>query len=284
MENRRRATVVMSTILALGLPSTGQASQHRSAPEAHAASHPAASHPAASHAAASHAAPAASRSAAHDRTADIHAVSARTVVGRSGAGRPIVARVGRGAVHDLAYRAEAGGRSRSKHSLGKGEKAFYASAGGGISCVPFARAASGIDLKGNAANWWDAAQGVYARGERPETGSVMNFRATGHMRLGHVAVVAAVLNSRMVEIDHANWAGPGASRGGVSRGIPVIDVSEANDWSAVRVGLGRSGDFGSVYPTYGFIYDRPDRGVSFAHAGRAVSSDEVAEAPARSLR
>jgi len=49
--------------------------------------------------------------------------------------------------------------------------------------VPFARAATGIDLKGNAVNWWDAASGVYARGETPEPGSVMNFRATGHMRL-----------------------------------------------------------------------------------------------------
>ena len=46
-------------------------------------------------------------------------------------------------------------------------------------------------------------------------------------------------------------------RGGVARSIPVVDVSEANDWTAVRVGLGRSGEFGSVYPTYGFIYDRP---------------------------
>jgi len=75
-------------------------------------------------------------------------------------------------------------------------------------------------------------------------------------------VVTTVLNSRLVEIDHANWAGPGAGRGGVSRGIPVMDVSERNDWSEVRVGLGHTGDYGSVYPTYGFIYDRPTTAAS----------------------
>ena len=153
---------------------------------------------------------------------------------------------------------------------------------GGISCVPFARIASGIELKGNAANWWDAAAGVYARGQQPEGGSVLNFRATGGMRLGHVAVVTRVVNSREIEIDHANWWGPGASKGGVSRGVPVVDVSEHNDWSAVRVGLGHTGGFGSVYPTYGFIYDRPDRG--YAAKSNGVAYDEVAEAPVRSLR
>ncbi len=187
---------------------------------------------------------------------------------------------------------------------GKVRYAVAYGGGGGISCVPFARAASGIDLKGNATAWWDAADGVYARGARPEAGSVLNFRATGRMRLGHVAVVAAVVDSRQVIIDHANWAGPGASKGGISRGIPVMDVSENNDWTAVRVGLGRSGDYGSVYPTYGFIYDRPDRGTMLANtmaspgatsatryaAGTnlisAASYDEVAEAPAprRALR
>jgi hypothetical protein len=50
----------------------------------------------------------------------------------------------------------------------------------------------------------------------------------------------------------------------VARGVPVVEVSEANNWSAVRVGLGRSGEFGAVYPTYGFIYDRPDTGTMVA--------------------
>lgn len=180
------------------------------------------------------------------------------------------------------------GGLHGKHSLSKTGKARYARAGGGggISCVPFARAASGIALKGNAANWWDAAAGVYQRGSEPEAGSVLNFRATGHMRLGHVAVVTDVISSREIEIEHANWWGPGAGKGGISRGIRVEDVSEANDWTAVRVALGHSGDYGSVYPTYGFIYDRPDNGtmVATAHPGPAPATDramlnEVAEAP-----
>jgi surface antigen len=132
--------------------------------------------------------------------------------------------------------------------------------GGGISCVPFARNDSGISIAGNAWQWWDDAAGTYARGSVPEAGSVLTFRANGRMRLGHVAVVSRVINAREIEIEHANWWGPGM-HGGVARNIPVVDVSEANDWTAVRVGLGQSGEFGSVYPIYGFIYNRPDTGV-----------------------
>ena len=147
---------------------------------------------------------------------------------------------------------------------------------GGISCVPFARAATGLDVKGN----WAA--GSLERGQRPEAGSVLNFRSTNRMRLGHVAVVARVVDSRTIEIDHANWAGPGGGKGRVARGVPVIDVSEGNDWSAVQVGLS-GGGFGSVYPTFGFIYDRPDRGVMVANSLARPSASgtrysEVAEA------
>jgi len=160
------------------------------------------------------------------------------------------------------------------YRFGKTAKAQYSF--GGLQCVPFARAASGIELKGNAANWWDAAEGVYDRGARPESGSVLNFRAIGRMHLGHVAVVTAVLDSRQIEIEHANWAGPGAAKGGISHNIPVIDVSAENDWSAVRVGLGRTGEYGSVYPTYGFIYDRPDRGTMEANTGANIGTNRLA--------
>jgi hypothetical protein len=183
--------------------------------------------------------------------------------------------------HAVAY------RSLAKRSFAKnGKQHFYSHSYGGISCVPFARAASGIDLKGNAANWWDAASGVYQRGSAPEVGSVLNFRSTGRMRLGHVAVVTSVINSREVDVDHANWAG---SRGGIARGVAVMDVSPNNDWSEVRVSLGHGGEFGSVYPTYGFIYDRPDRGTMVAKitihpASTGAGFDEVAEAPATTER
>jgi surface antigen len=155
-------------------------------------------------------------------------------------------------------------------------------AGGGISCVPFARNDSGIDVSGNAWQWWDNAAGVYARGNVPESGSVLTFRANGRMRLGHVAVVSRVINPREVEIEHANWWGPGMY-GGVARNIPVVDVSEANDWTAVRVGLGQTGEFGSVYPTYGFIYSRPDNGVMLASNRAPAPQPELNPAP-RDLR
>ena len=134
--------------------------------------------------------------------------------------------------------------------------------GGRLQCVAFARMDSGIELTGNANAWWDKAAGVYQRGNRPESGSVLSFQSNGAMRLGHVAVVTDVIDSRTVAIDQANWSGPGQ----VSRDIRVVDVSRHNDWSAVRVGLGHSGDFGSIYPTNGFIYNRPDTGTLIASA------------------
>ena len=137
----------------------------------------------------------------------------------------------------------------------------YRGRSSGLQCVPFARENSGIELSGNAANWWDAASGVYERGARPEVGSILNFRASGRMRMGHVAVVSNVLDSRNVEIDHANWSG----RGSIRRNVRVADVSAFNDWSAVRVAIG-NGDLGSVYPTYGFIYDRVDHGTMVANS------------------
>lgn len=162
----------------------------------------------------------------------------------------------------------------SSHNVGKHGRYAHAGRSYGISCVPFARMESGIVVAGNAWQWWDNAAGTYARGQTPEPGSVLAFRANGHMRLGHVAVIARVVNAREILIDHANWPTAGM-RGGVSQAIPVVDVSENNDWTAVRVGLGRGGDFGSVYPTYGFIYDRPDNGT--VEAKRHVPAEQVAD-------
>ncbi len=132
----------------------------------------------------------------------------------------------------------------------------WAGVGGGLQCVPFARAASGIGLVGNAWTWWDQAAGRYQRGTAPEPGSVLAFRANRFMRLGHVAVVSRVINPREILVDHANWR----YRGSITRGVSVVDVSPNNDWTAVRVEMGRPGEFGSIYPTSGFIYTRPDRG------------------------
>jgi len=164
-------------------------------------------------------------------------------------------------------------------------------AGHVIQCVAFAKTNSDVVLRGNAADWWYHAAGVYARGSAPEAGSVLNFRATRRMPLGHVAVVKDVINSRKIIIDQSHWA-----QRGISRNVEVVDVSPENDWSSVRVELnGRSGTFGSIYPTYGFIYGRPSNGHSddmmvasntVEHAAsrgalsHPMASTEVAEAPA----
>lgn len=115
-------------------------------------------------------------------------------------------------------------------------------------CVPFARTASGIEIKGNAVTWWAKAAGHYQRGNEPQVGAVMAFGATRKMRMGHVAVVSRVISDRVVQIDHANW-----TRNGISLNMTVVDVSKAGDWSAVRL-ESQPGVLGSVYPVNGFIY------------------------------
>jgi hypothetical protein len=147
-----------------------------------------------------------------------------------------------------------------------------------ISCVPYVRSVTGMDITGNAHLWWTHAAGAYARGQRPERGAVMSFRSSGGMRLGHVAVVAKVVSAREVEIDHANWEGPGIRKGTIMRGVSVVDVSDRNDWSAVRVQVGRDDEaYGRIYPVNGFIYNRPDTGrVMTASNG---GFEELAEAP-----
>tara|TARA_R110002020_G_scaffold105150_1_gene245408 strand:- start:300 stop:851 length:552 start_codon:yes stop_codon:yes gene_type:complete len=115
-------------------------------------------------------------------------------------------------------------------------------------CVPYARNVSGIQIRGNAETWWDKAKGLYNRGKEPVVGSVMAFSSTSSMPMGHVAVVSEVVSPREIKIDHANW-----KRNKVTLKMGVVDVSEANDWSAVRV-ESQPNSFGSVYPINGFIY------------------------------
>lgn len=152
--------------------------------------------------------------------------------------------------------------------------------GGSISCVPYVRQVTGMDISGNAHTWWANAAGSYARGQRPERGAVLAFRASGGMRLGHVAVVSRIVSAREVLIDHANWEGPGIRKGTVIRGASVVDVSDRNDWSEVRVQVGRDDNaYGRAYPTYGFIYNRADNGQRLMTASNG-GFEEMAEAPA----
>lgn len=119
-------------------------------------------------------------------------------------------------------------------------------------CVPFARTASGIDLKGNAETWWTKAKGLYQRGHDPAIGSVVVFSGTRKLPMGHVAVVSDVVSPREILIDHANW-----HRNEVSLKMAVVDVSPANDWTKVRVET-EPGTLGRPYPVSGFIYPQQE--------------------------
>jgi surface antigen len=135
---------------------------------------------------------------------------------------------------------------------------------GVLQCVPYARFLSGIPLHGDAWTWWDQAAGLFARGNHPEPGAILSFPGIDRMPLGHIAVVTQVLSARKILIDHANWPNAFVQHGAISRDITVEDVSDANDWSEVRVQFGEGGPMGSVYPVNGFIYGWSETGVPVA--------------------
>lgn len=168
-------------------------------------------------------------------------------------------------------------KSPVSHRAAAAETASFATP---ISCVPYVRGVTGMEIIGNAHTWWASAAGVYARGHRPERGAVLSFKSSGGMRLGHVAMVSRIVGPREILVDHANWEGPGIRKGTVMHGVSVIDVSPENDWTAVRVQIGRSDEaYGRVYPTNGFIFNRAPGTIRMASTGEAF--DEVAEAPAQ---
>lgn len=120
--------------------------------------------------------------------------------------------------------------------------------GAPLQCAIYARQRTGISLSGAARVWWDQADGRYRRSHRPEVGAVM---AMGGTPSGHVAVVARVINDREILIDHANWLGGGE----IILGAQAVDVSEANDWSSVRVWHPPTNALGiRPYPVQGFIH------------------------------
>ncbi|MEH3158141.1 MAG: CHAP domain-containing protein [Sphingomonas taxi] len=122
-------------------------------------------------------------------------------------------------------------------------------------CVPFARAASGIQIYGDAWTWWDQAGGRYDRGHDPRVGSVIVFSKTGRLPLGHVAVVSRVVEKRVLMLTHANWSRQNGERGHAEQDVTLYDVSDDNDWSEVKVWYRDAEGLGSsVYPVKGFIY------------------------------
>ncbi|MTH79863.1 CHAP domain-containing protein [Paracoccus aestuariivivens] len=125
--------------------------------------------------------------------------------------------------------------------------------GSRVWCVPFARTLSGIEIMGNAKDWWGKANGHYARGLTPVPASVMSFKATRKNPNGHVAVVSKVISARKVLVSHANW-----SRNRVSIDMAAVDVSPRNDWSEVKL-ESSPGHLGASYPVNGFIYPQAQK-------------------------
>lgn len=120
-----------------------------------------------------------------------------------------------------------------------------------LQCVPFARTVSGIEIYGDANTWWDRAAGRYPRSSTPAPGSVLVLRGYRSDARGHVAVVTEIVSERVIRVDQANWF----NRGEVSRDVPVLDVSPANDWSEVRVWYIPDAHWGGrVYQAHGFIH------------------------------
>lgn len=142
-------------------------------------------------------------------------------------------------------------------------------------CVPFARAASGIQIYGDAWTWWDQAEGHYRRGYAPQVGAVIVFSRTARLPLGHVAVVSRIVDDRVLMVTHANWSRLGGERGHVEQDVTLTDVSQDGDWSAVRVWYRDSDGLGSTaYPIAGFIYGTPESGAPRPRPARELTGEQ----------
>ncbi len=147
-----------------------------------------------------------------------------------------------------------------------------APASAALQCVPYARAQSGIDIRGNALTWWGQAEGRYNRGAEPRVGAVLAFRPTRAMPVGHVATVAEIIDDRHIYLNHANWSGPGR----IETRALAEDVSANGDWSVVRVWYAPQRSLGlRTNPTFGFIYNEaPGDGGQAAVPKPAIAADD----------
>ncbi|MGE3690247.1 MAG: CHAP domain-containing protein [Novosphingobium sp.] len=126
-----------------------------------------------------------------------------------------------------------------------------------LQCVPYARQLTGINIYGDAHTWWGQAEGRYARGSTPRVGAVMAIHPHGSSRLGHVAAVSRIVDSRTILISHANWSPINGRRGQIENNVRAVDVSPNNDWSEVRVWYAPIQALGGTHwPLDGFIYNR----------------------------
>ena len=93
----------------------------------------------------------------------------------------------------------------------------------------------------------------------------------GHgMRVGHVAMVSEIVDARTIKLTHANWS----VRGGVEHDVTAIDVSDAGDWSKVRIWYAPIHDIGlTAYSAYGFIY--PDSAPAAEQPALTARADVI---------
>lgn len=147
-------------------------------------------------------------------------------------------------------------------------------------CVPFARAASGIQIYGDAWTWWDQADGRYQRGHKPRVGAVLAFSKSARLQLGHVAVVSRIVDKRVLMVTHANWSRLNGKRGHAEQDVTLFDVSQRGDWSLVKVWYRDTNGLGSsVYPAHGFIYGTPDPAAGKAVRPARASSELSSRQP-----
>jgi len=152
-----------------------------------------------------------------------------------------------------------------------------------LQCVPFARELSGVQIYGDAHSWWKQADGRYQRGDVPAVGAVLSLKSHSKMRLGHIAVVSKIIDDRNILLSHANWSPINGRRGQIERNVAAVDVSEANDWSRVKIWYAPIKALGkTAYPVNGFIYpnSKPSK------AGRhwvSAKSNQKPRAPGRNL-
>lgn len=145
-----------------------------------------------------------------------------------------------------------------------------------LQCVPYARQVSGVKIFGDAHTWWNQAEGRYARGSMPRVGAVMSFRPHGNMRLGHVAAVSRIVDSRTVLLKHANWSPINGRRGQIEDNVRAIDVSPDNDWSEVRVWFAPTGALGTTHwPLNGFIYNEKPGQAGRSQPRSSASSTDI---------
>ena len=161
-----------------------------------------------------------------------------------------------------------------------------------LQCVPYARTVTGISIFGDAHTWWGQAAGRYGRGYVPKVGAVMAFKPHGKMVLGHVAAVSKIVDSRTILLRHANWSLINGRRGQIEDNVRAVDVSENNDWSAVRVWFAPIQALGgTAWPVQGFIYNKkPHRGeaklsrITQNSDNYVVSSDPIGDIIAAKMR